>query len=335
MFEKSSFFRNIYFLFVLIGATFTLGGCEVAPNVFNSEAINPRDTGAVAAPKVSLVTPRVPNSGGSELFIDIEGENLGGEGWKAELKPTVGTSIQLQTQSISATAARLAINAGEVLAEGLFSLIVTNAYGQSSVQIATLKGDQGIPGTQGLKGDAGIAGPQGPSGIANWSEFYTIDAANPWWLVNNFMLGGIQTGVVQGRLVAIHNSSSIMSTPNVTGNNSFYLVELYQKLDAVISPDVFKCEYRLLRGSEDRDYVNFPPTQYYPLKQGDRSSLVFDMGDYELRLETIYDIASSEYRGRVKLSSMYGSDIDPAVAKTHFSLGKLTTKFRVQKRCSE
>jgi hypothetical protein len=58
--------------------------------------INPDETGSIAAPTISSIQSRVPNSGGSQLYLDLEGDNLGGSGWNAKLERT-GQEIPLST----------------------------------------------------------------------------------------------------------------------------------------------------------------------------------------------------------------------------------------------
>jgi hypothetical protein len=159
---KRNMFEKVSLLILL--ASVSICGCKRQSQqpATASEIIS---TGALAGPSLSKITARTPNSGGSSLYIDIEGNNLGGKDWKASLKPINGTSgssaTVTTTVGITASAARLLVDTGTALVQGTYQLIVSNAYGDATALVTTLKGDTGATGATGAQGPAGAAGQAG------------------------------------------------------------------------------------------------------------------------------------------------------------------------------
>lgn len=158
-----------------------LTACEVTQTVNNKpdSVGHSKDVGIIVeskAPVLTKIDARVPNSGGEELYLDIQGENFGGTNWNAKLEGN-GHVISLVTSSVSPSAARLVVSAGAALVEGTYNLIVSNAYGQSSGVVSALKGDKGeaglpgAPGVPGIKGDTGAQGSKGDKGDAGAQGF--------------------------------------------------------------------------------------------------------------------------------------------------------------------
>lgn len=120
-----------------------------------------------AAPTITQLISRQPNSNSGDLYLDLEGTNFGGKDWSAELKYN-NESIDLRTESLTPSTARLVIDSTlKILENVAYNLVISNAYGQTSVQVTTLKGDAGPIGPQGAKGEQGergLTGAQGPKG---------------------------------------------------------------------------------------------------------------------------------------------------------------------------
>ena len=129
---------------------------------------------AVLAPKIESIQSREADSSNALLWIAINGKNLNADLLKAELEPLNGLNalrVSVQAEQISSDSVRLTVPSGSSLAKGLYRLIVSNAYGQDSALVTTLKGDTGAIGPlgpiglTGPQGPIGLTGPQGPIGL--------------------------------------------------------------------------------------------------------------------------------------------------------------------------
>ncbi len=130
----------------------------------NNPPPNNANTGSVSAPALARITSRSPDSVGESVYFDIEGSNLGGANWNAKLVQN-GENIPLTTTTITQSTARLVLNAAVQLVENVaYNLVISNAYGQASGIVTTLKGDAGEQGPAGIQGPQGIAGPAGAQG---------------------------------------------------------------------------------------------------------------------------------------------------------------------------
>lgn len=86
---------------------------------------------SIKKPTINSLSSREPNSGGSNLYINVTGRNLGGDGWQTQLKND-SSVVDLITESISNTTAKFLIPATEKIISGTYSLFISNAYGESS-----------------------------------------------------------------------------------------------------------------------------------------------------------------------------------------------------------
>lgn len=108
--------------------------CTDLVSNYSNQSNDPLKTGADQKPEIQSLSSREPNSGGSSLYIDIQGNNLGGNGWQAKLKGYSNT-IELVTESITRNAARVVVPASAKILAGAYQLVVANAYGESNASI--------------------------------------------------------------------------------------------------------------------------------------------------------------------------------------------------------
>jgi hypothetical protein len=209
------------------GGSSNSGSTSETDQTSNNQTANNQTTNH--PPVLSKVTSRVPNSGGDSLFFELEGNNLGGDQWKAELRPTngaAGSKIALSSVSLTDKTARLFVSAGVQLAAGIFELVVSNAYGESSAIVTTLKGDTGAQGPAGPQGAAGIQGPQGSQGPAG--------IVAPWTKVADV-------------------SIDLLKYYNIDSTGVTILAPLPSMLDRSVF-NLLKCEFRLLESDYGFNY---------------------------------------------------------------------------------
>lgn len=120
----------LYKLIIFMSALTIFSSCtnkqfSIDTNNKNDEPIS------IKKPTINSLSSREPNSGGSNLYINVTGRNLGGDGWQTQLKND-SSVVDLITESISNTTAKFLIPATEKIISGTYSLFISNAYGESS-----------------------------------------------------------------------------------------------------------------------------------------------------------------------------------------------------------
>ncbi|KPJ93746.1 MAG: hypothetical protein AMJ55_07485, partial [Gammaproteobacteria bacterium SG8_15] len=112
------------------------------------------DNDSAKAPVIMGLDARIPGAEEPRLYIDALGKNLDSRDLQATLIND-SQEITLEVAAQSFDNARFYLPDSADVAEGLFNLFISNAYGQTHGSVTVLKGD---------KGDQGDTGPTGPPG---------------------------------------------------------------------------------------------------------------------------------------------------------------------------
>lgn len=247
---------------ILVSVTLTSMIISCTKKSDNVSENKPKEEGS-RKPVIAAVTPRSPNSGGTQLYFDVQGQNFDGPNFQAELRPIAGgAAIPLTPSNLTATAGRLLISASATIAQGLFNLVISTAHGAAVVPVATLQGDTGIQGSIGLQGPQGIQGLQGIQGSQGiqGAAGPTYGPWKRWWEFS--VISGVSASSVLGQEYYLDPVSVSQRISTVAENTSNLNSE---KCQYRLQATAFVSETTVADAFEGVDGWKYNSKYYYPV----------------------------------------------------------------------